>query len=81
MKVYVVTKALPMEKKETPVTYKSSIEAAEKFIRKNYPNAKRKDDLIQDYIRFRCVGMFDCTDRLIERTREFDMYIREKELD
>ena len=78
MKVYIITKALPMQE-EIYVAVKSSMKAAEKFIRKDYPGA-RKDDLIQDYIDFRCIGPFDWSDRLSGKTREFSMYIREEEL-
>ena len=52
MKVYVITSANPMES-EIYETVKGSFKDAEKYIRKNFPNA-RKDEPFRNITSFLC---------------------------
>ena len=78
MKVYVVTKALPLQE-EVYVSVHQSMKAAEKSIRKDFPNA-RKDDSNRALINFLCVGPYDGKDKLFGNKQQFLMFIREEEL-
>lgn len=78
MKVYVVTKALPLVAEEY-VSVHSSMKAAEKSIRKDFPNAK-KDDSNPAYVTFLCIGPYTAEDHLFGRKRQFLMFIHTEEL-
>ena len=78
MKVYVVTKALPMQE-EIYVSVHQSMKAAEKSIRKDFPNA-RKDDSNRTLVSFSCNGPYNGVDRILEIKRQFLMFIHEEEL-
>lgn len=78
MKVYVVTKALPLEE-EIYVSVHASMKAAEKAIRKDFPNA-RKDDGNTKVIVFWCVGPWSVEDVLFDEKRQFLMFIRVEDI-
>lgn len=77
MKVYVVTKALPLQE-EVYVSVHPSIKAAEKSIRKDFPNARKDDSLT--LTSFLCIGPYDDKDKLFGKKQQFLMFIREEEL-
>ena len=81
MKVFVVTKAMPLEAEEY-LTVKSSAKEAEKFIRKNFPNA-RKDDFDKKRVSFDCRGDYYLagkTDQPIPGKDQFLMFVHEEEV-
>lgn len=78
MKVYVVTKALPLYE-ETYVGAYSSMKAAEKSIRKDFPMA-RKDDSNPTHISFLCKGAYTMEDKLFGGKRDFLMFIHVEDL-
>ena len=83
MKVYVITKARPLQE-EQYVTVKASAKEAEKFIRKSFPNA-RKDDSNKKIVNFLCKGYYSRLGQLygdltLEPKEDFLMFVREEEI-
>ena len=81
MKVFVVTKAMPL-KAEEYLTVKSSAKEAEKFIRMDFSNAK-KDDFDKKRVSFDCRGDYYLagkTNQPVPGNDRFLMFIHEEEV-